>query len=137
MLSSFFYLLAAALLLFLLLGLSACSGNFCIAEGRGHRTTNLPMSSSKSIFFLAASRPPLLISLVLVELSSLNKPWSMDSLSGVTASYLAEHHPVPVAVLDVNWFASRKCHSRKCYTQMAAKHREEHLTTLNHGPQTW
>ena len=33
--SSFFYTLTAELLLFLLLGLSACSGNFCVEEGEG------------------------------------------------------------------------------------------------------
>ena len=75
MLSSFFYLLAAGLPLFLLLGLSACRGKFCIVEGERSWTPNLPMSSSKSVFFLPAAGPPLLISPVLLELSSLNEPW--------------------------------------------------------------
>ena len=73
MLSSFFYLLAVGLSLFLLLGLSACSGNFCVAEGGGSRIPNPPMSFSKSVFFLPAAGPPLLISVVLLELSFLNE----------------------------------------------------------------
>ena len=71
MLLFFFYLLAIGLSLFLLLGLSACSGNFCIAEGGGSRTPNPPMSSSKSVFFLPAAGPPLLISLFSKRESSL------------------------------------------------------------------
>ena len=77
-LSSFFFLLAAGLSLFLLLGLSACSGYFCIAEGAGSWTQNPPMLLSKSVFFLPATRPPLLISPVLLELSSLKGPWSVE-----------------------------------------------------------
>ena len=73
--SSFFFLLAAGLSLFLLLGLSACGGNFCIAEGGESWTSNLLMSSSKLVFFLPAAGPPLLKSPVLLELSSLNEPW--------------------------------------------------------------
>ena len=74
---SSFYLLAAGLPLFLLL--SACSGNSCVLEGGGSQTPHPPMSSM-SVFFLLAAGPPLLISPVLLELSSLNEPWYVDSL---------------------------------------------------------
>ena len=41
--SSFFFHLAAGFSLFLLLGLAACGGNVCVAEGGESRTQNLPM----------------------------------------------------------------------------------------------
>ena len=63
---------------------SACGSNFCVAEGVESRTPNPPMSSSKSVFFLPVAGPPLLISPVLLEISSLSEPWSVDSLSGAT-----------------------------------------------------
>jgi hypothetical protein len=52
-LSSFFYLLAAGLSLFLLLGLSACSDNFCIAE-RGRK----PDSKSADVILKVHLLPP-------------------------------------------------------------------------------
>ena len=59
-------------------------------KGRRSWTPNPLMLSSKSVFFLPAAGPPLLKSPVLLEPSSLNKPWSVDGLSGATASYIAE-----------------------------------------------
>ena len=61
---------------------AAGSGNFCVAEGGRSQTPN-SKSSSKFVFFLPASGPPLLSSPVLLELSSLHEPWSVDTLSEV------------------------------------------------------
>ena len=80
MVTSYFYLLAAGLSLFRLLGLSACSVNFCFAEGGGSHNPNPPMSVSKSVFFLPADGLPQLISPVWLKLSSLHEPWSEGRL---------------------------------------------------------
>ena len=56
---------------------------------------------------------------MLLELSSLNEPWSIDSLSGATLSYIAERHPAPVAVHDVDWFAlADLCFEFECCFQI-------------------
>ena len=75
--------------------------------GRRSCTPTSPMTL-KSVFFLLAAGLLLLLLPVLLELSSLTKLWSVDSLSGATICYIAECYPVPV--VDVNWSASGKLH---------------------------
>ena len=58
-------------------------------------------------FFFPVAGPPL-FSPVLLELSSLSEPCSVDNLSGATASYIVVSPPAPVAVHAVDWSASVK-----------------------------
>ena len=71
--------------------------------------------------------PSLLKSPVLLELFSLNEPWSVyDTIDGIGVWLF------PPTVVEV----CQKDHSWGNRTQMAVKHRGEHLSTLDHDLQT-
>ena len=96
---------SAFYLLFLLPNIATST----LQQGKAAGLQPLPISSSsKSVFFLLFAGPQLLLLPVLLELSSLTELWSMDRSSGATACYIAEHHPAPVVICDINWSESRK-----------------------------